>query len=118
MAAHLLYLLAPAPTKIVGSVRQKTLYTLLLLFEVPGIPFMWPFFIRNWLPSERRLASAARVNETRPSDSDDNELVLRTHDITVNFGGNIAVDHVDIDVRRDEIVGLIGTNGAGKSTSR
>ena len=114
-SAHLLYLLAPAPTNIVGSVRQKTLYTLLLLFEVPGIPFIWPFFIRNWLPSERRLASAARVNETKPSDSDD-KLVLRTHDITVNFGGNIAVDHVDIDVRRDEIVGLIGTNGAGKST--
>lgn len=114
-SAHLLYLLAPAPTRIVGSVRQKTLYTLLLLFEVPGIPFIWPFFIRNWLPSERRLASAALVNKTRPSDSDD-KLVLRTHDITVNFGGNIAVDHVDIDVRRDEIVGLIGTNGAGKST--
>ena len=115
-SAHLLYLLAPAPTKIVGSARQKTLYTLLLLFEVPGIPFIWPFLIRNWLPSERRLASAARVNKTRPSDSDDSELVLRTHDTTVNFGGNIAVDHVDIEVRRDEIVGLIGTNGAGKST--
>ena len=113
-SAHLLYLLAPTPTKIVGSVRHKTLYTL-LLFEVPGIPFIWPIFIRNWLPSERRLASAARVNETRPSDSDDNELVLRTQDITVNFGGNIAVDHVAIDVHRDEIVGLIGTNGAGKS---
>ena len=116
-SAHLLRRLAPAPAKIVGSARLKVLYTLLLLVEVPGIPFMWPFFIRNWLPSERRLASAVRVNETStPRDSDGNELVLRTHDITVNFGGNIAVDHVDIDVRRDEIVGLIGTNGAGKST--
>ncbi len=116
-SAHLLYLLAPAPAKIVGSARQKALYTLLLFFEAPGIPFMWPFFIRNWLPSERRLASAARVDQaSTPSSSDGNGLILRTQDITVNFGGNIAVDHVDIDVYQDEIVGLIGTNGAGKST--
>ena len=32
------------------------------------------------------------------------------------FGGNVAVAGVSLDVRRDEIVGLIGTNGAGKST--
>ena len=116
-SAHLLYLLAPAPAKIVGSARLKALYTLLLFVEVPGIPFMWPFFIRNWLPSERRSASAARINQTStPNDSNGNELILRTQDITVNFGGNIAVDHVSIDVHRDEIVGLIGTNGAGKST--
>ncbi|MDE0699750.1 MAG: ATP-binding cassette domain-containing protein [Acidimicrobiaceae bacterium] len=115
-SARLLYSLASAPTRIVGSARQKTLYTLLLLFELPPVPFMWPFFVRNWLPSERRLASAARVNEASPSGSNADDLVLRTHDITVNFGGNIAVDHVDIDVHRDEIVGLIGTNGAGKST--
>ena len=116
-SARLLLALAPAPSQIVGSLRHKLTYTLLLLFEPPGIPLMWPFFIRAWLPTSKRLASAVRVNEQgRPSDSEGNELVLRSRDISVNFGGNVAVDHVDIDVRRDEIVGLIGTNGAGKST--
>jgi len=36
--------------------------------------------------------------------------------VKVAFGGNVAVAGVDLEVRRDEIVGLIGTNGAGKST--
>ncbi|MEZ5166717.1 MAG: ATP-binding cassette domain-containing protein [Acidimicrobiales bacterium] len=32
--------------------------------------------------------------------------------MTVRFGGNVAVNDVSIEVGRDEIVGLIGTNGA------
>ena len=44
------------------------------------------------------------------------ETTLATEDIRVVFGGNVAVAGVSLDVRRDEIVGLIGTNGAGKST--
>ena len=39
-----------------------------------------------------------------------------TDDIVVTFGGVCANDRVSIEVRRNEIVGLIGTNGAGKTT--
>ena len=42
--------------------------------------------------------------------------VLRTQGLTVRFGGIVAVDEVDLELHRDEIVGLIGTNGSGKST--
>ena len=42
--------------------------------------------------------------------------MLRTDDIVVTFGGVSANDHISIEVRRNEIVGLIGTNGAGKTT--
>ncbi|MEM8709160.1 MAG: branched-chain amino acid ABC transporter ATP-binding protein/permease, partial [Actinomycetota bacterium] len=44
------------------------------------------------------------------------EVTLRVDDVKVAFGGNVAVAGVSLEVRRDEIVGLIGTNGAGKST--
>ena len=37
-------------------------------------------------------------------------------DITVRFGGRVAVDGVTVTADRGEVVGLIGANGAGKST--
>jgi ABC-type branched-subunit amino acid transport system ATPase component/ABC-type branched-subunit amino acid transport system permease subunit len=42
--------------------------------------------------------------------------VIDVRDLTVRFGGPAVVDHVDLHVRAGEIVGLIGSNGAGKST--
>ncbi len=42
--------------------------------------------------------------------------VLQVADMTVRFGGLVAVDNVSLYVDRGEIVGLIGPNGAGKTT--
>jgi branched-chain amino acid transport system ATP-binding protein len=42
--------------------------------------------------------------------------LLRTENLTVNFGGLLAVDCVDLSVRYGQLVGLIGPNGAGKTT--
>ena len=42
--------------------------------------------------------------------------LLEAHDVRVEYGGVIALDGVSLEVRRGEIVGLIGANGAGKST--
>jgi ABC-type branched-subunit amino acid transport system ATPase component/ABC-type branched-subunit amino acid transport system permease subunit len=43
-------------------------------------------------------------------------MALRALDIGVHFGGLVAVDRASIEVTDGEIVGLIGTNGAGKSS--
>lgn len=43
--------------------------------------------------------------------------VLRTENITMQFGGVIAVDDLDLEVNKGEIVSLIGPNGAGKTTA-
>ncbi len=41
---------------------------------------------------------------------------LEVKDLTVRFGGHVAVNHVSLSVNGGEIVGLIGPNGAGKTT--
>jgi branched-chain amino acid transport system ATP-binding protein len=45
-----------------------------------------------------------------------NEIILQTRALTKEFKGFIAVNNVDLDVRRGDIHALIGPNGAGKTT--
>jgi branched-chain amino acid transport system ATP-binding protein len=42
--------------------------------------------------------------------------ILEGHKVTKNFGGLVAVNEVDFDIRETEIFGLIGPNGSGKTT--
>lgn len=44
------------------------------------------------------------------------ENVLRLENITMQFGGVVAVNDLSLEVDRGEIVSLIGPNGAGKTT--
>lgn len=49
------------------------------------------------------------TNQTTP--------VLQLQDVTMQFGGVVAVDSLSLEVHRGEIVALIGPNGAGKTTA-
>lgn len=43
--------------------------------------------------------------------------VLRVENVTMQFGGVVAVDDLSMEVKEGEIVALIGPNGAGKTTA-
>ena len=42
--------------------------------------------------------------------------MLQVKDLSISYGAIQAVRHVDFEVKKGEIVTLIGANGAGKST--
>ena len=45
------------------------------------------------------------------------KMVLRMENITMQFGGVVAVNNLSLDVPEGKIVALIGPNGAGKTTA-
>jgi ABC-2 type transport system ATP-binding protein len=45
------------------------------------------------------------------------EVVIRAQGLTKRYGDAIAVDHIDLEVAAGEIVGILGPNGSGKTTT-
>jgi phospholipid/cholesterol/gamma-HCH transport system ATP-binding protein len=42
-------------------------------------------------------------------------FAIRVRDLVVGFGRRVVIDHLALDVRRGEILGLVGASGGGKS---
>jgi L-arabinose transport system ATP-binding protein len=61
---------------------------------------------------------AAMQISANPSDAGSlpDDALLRMAEVTVRFPGVLALDRVSLDVRAGEVHGLMGENGAGKST--
>jgi len=77
------------------------------------------------LPGPASADRAARIRAGRPdpgrpganADTDADGVVLVMRDVDAAYGQVQVLFGVDLDVRRGEVLGLLGTNGSGKSTS-
>lgn len=45
------------------------------------------------------------------------EIIIKTTDLTKQYGDVTAVDALNLEIRRGEVFGLLGPNGAGKTTT-
>jgi len=45
-----------------------------------------------------------------------NETAIKTSSLTKTFGDNIAVDNLNLEIKKGELFGLVGPDGAGKTT--
>ena len=73
--------------------------------------------IMSGSPPQRAAAAAATDGlPLARIEPDRSRVLLATRDLTMAFGGNVAVNRVNLEVREGEIVGLIGANGSGKTT--
>jgi branched-chain amino acid transport system ATP-binding protein len=68
------------------------------------------------MKSQETLGVAPAGSERRTTNAPASEVLLEGKGISKHFGGVNALTDVDFQVRRGEIVGLIGPNGSGKTT--
>jgi phospholipid/cholesterol/gamma-HCH transport system ATP-binding protein len=45
----------------------------------------------------------------------DGQIAIRVRDLVVGFGDRVVIDHLALDVRAGEILGMVGASGGGKS---
>jgi ABC-2 type transport system ATP-binding protein len=49
--------------------------------------------------------------------TENREVILEARDLTRDFDGTRALDHFSFQLRKGEVLGLLGANGAGKTTA-
>jgi len=69
-------------------------------------------------PDEDCIASSGRImRQGNPIViSDPRPVILRAEGVTKRFGPVVAVDRVDYQLRQHEVAGILGSNGAGKTS--
>ena len=60
--------------------------------------------------------SAGQDLPLAPRPADRSRPILECRDLSMAFGGNVAVNRINLRIMQGEIVGLVGANGSGKTT--
>jgi branched-chain amino acid transport system ATP-binding protein len=69
----------------------------------------------NARPVDKAAPTGATAPVARPGVRSE-DVLLEVDDVTLRFGGVVALNGVSFSLRKGEIFGLIGPNGAGKTT--
>ena len=72
--------------------------------------------MRFWLSCSIRLHRRSIKHSTERKEQVDTEFAVRMVDITKHFGTITANKNVSLDIRKGEILSLLGENGSGKTT--
>src|SRR4051794_27707428 len=67
--------------------------------------------------SEHNTSSAVPWSQNVRTEAPAEEMAIVVSDLSQVFGQKIAVDHLNLSVKRGEFFGFLGPNGAGKSTT-
>ena len=59
--------------------------------------------------------NASLLRQVRRASGDSQECVIRIRGLVNGFGDKVIHDHIDLDVRRGEVLGVVGGSGSGKS---
>ncbi|MFZ5375985.1 MAG: ABC transporter ATP-binding protein, partial [Campylobacterota bacterium] len=97
-----------------GFTTIDALYSLEPLELPHAEPTLEALFFVNALRKARTLPPITIT--ARPEEYDHASTVMEAHALTKRFDGFVANDSVDIRLNRGEILGLLGANGAGKTT--
>ena len=77
-------------------------------------PTLEGLFFLNALKEKKNIAEF--VINKRENDEVIPEVVMECHGVTKRFGSFVANKDIDMQLKKGEIVGLLGANGAGKTT--
>ena len=66
---------------------------------------------------QKKSAEQCKTMNTKNSSSNKGEVILLTESLTKRYGDFVALDSLDLQVRKGEVFGYIGPNGAGKTTT-
>jgi ABC-type branched-subunit amino acid transport system ATPase component len=103
------YLVPHANTPAIRALTSGVLVLATLMFVPGGLAAL----VRS---ARERLVRVLDDWLPPPFEASSDAEPLAVEDLTVSFGGIVAVDRATLHVDHGEIVGLIGANGAGKST--
>jgi len=62
------------------------------------------------------ITGAVEVGNVTKTALDRNDAAISIHGLTKKFGNITAVNQISLDIKKGELFGLLGANGAGKST--